>query len=314
MSAPPARAPEDLIRGLHWAATDTGTDRVAEALARLLREAEHLGGDHVSLRTMNLLVAPHAGPVAPVPHDGGSREELALHPARMVRLTRHDADRLDGEVRVRLVRVGEAHMDVLVEDVHLRADEDRLAHAQSLIAPLLARGIPTVAWLPGCDHGAVAAALAVTAHVTVFDSDRDPDPARALAFAHATALEHPSRDLAWLRTRSWRQRISAAFEPEDARGLLAFAPSAHVVGDPARPAALLLAGWIAARADVNVSLSPGTGAAPVEAVTIAGRVIAPRPGDACDAAVLSQALDTVYSAPRGYEDALRSLGRVVLTP
>ena len=122
MSAP-AHAPGDLIRGLHWAATDTGTDRVAEALARLLREAEHLGGDHVSLRTMNLLVAPHAGPVAPVPHDGGSREELALHPARMVRLARHDADRLDGEVRVRLVRVGEARMDVRVEDVHLRADE-----------------------------------------------------------------------------------------------------------------------------------------------------------------------------------------------
>lgn len=313
MSAP-AHTPDDLVRGLHWAATDTGTDRVAAALARLLREAEHLGGDHVSLRTMNLLVAPHAGPVPPVPHDGGSRAEMALHPARLVRLARHDADRLDAEVRVRLVRVGEARIDVLVEDVHLRADEDRLAHASSLIAPLLARGIPTVAWLPGCDHGAVAAALSVTAHVTVFDSDRDPDPARALAFAHATALEHPSRDLAWLRTRSWRQRISAAFEPEDARSLLAFAPSAHVVGDPASPAALLLAGWIAARADVNVSLSPGTGAEPVEAVTIAGRAVAPRSGAACDAAVLSQALDTVYSAPRGYEDALRSLGRVVITP
>ncbi len=313
MSAP-AHTPDDLVRGLHWAATDTGTDRVAAALARLLREAEHLGGDHVSLRTMNLLVAPHAGPVPPVPHDGGSRAEMALHPARLVRLARHDADRLDAEVRVRLVRVGEARIDVLVEDVHLRADEDRLAHASSLIAPLLARGIPTVAWLPGCDHGAVAAALSVTAHVTVFDSDRDPDPARALAFAHATALEHPSRDLAWLRTRSWRQRISAAFEPEDARSLLAFAPSAHVVGDPASPAALLLAGWIAARADVNVSLSPGTGAEPVEAVTIAGRAVAPRSGAACDTAILSQALDTVYSAPRGYEDALRSLGRVVIVP
>jgi hypothetical protein len=309
-----AHRPGDLVRGLHWKAMDTRTDLVAEALARLLREAEHLGGEHVSLRTMNLLVAPHTGPVAPIPHDGGSREEMALHPARMIRLTAHGPDRLDGEVRVRLIRVGEAQMEVLVEDVHLRASDDRLGHAQSLIAPLLARGIPTVAWLPGCDHGRVADALAQTAHVTVFDSDRDPDAARALGFAHATALAHPSRDLAWLRTRSWRQRISAAFADETARSLLAFAPSAHVVGDPARPSALLFAAWIAARADVNVSLSPGTGAEPVEAVTIAGRAIAPRAGGACDAALLSQALDTVYSAPRGYEDALGALGRVVLTP
>ncbi|MGI9117707.1 MAG: glucose-6-phosphate dehydrogenase assembly protein OpcA [Gaiellales bacterium] len=295
--------------GLHWKAEGTSTDVVAENLARLLREADHLGGDHVSLRTMNLIVAPD-------PHKANahkaSMRETALNPARMIRLVEHAPDRLDADVRVRLIELGDAGMQVLVEDIVIHANASRLAHATSLVAPLLARGLPTVAWLPGWGHGRIEEALAITAHVTVFDSDRDPDPARAIAFAHDTALEHPSRDLAWLRTLGWRRRISAAFTTEQAQGTLAFAPSGDVVGNVSSPAAMLLAAWIAARADVNVTLRPGSGAGPVEAVTVAGVAIPPGTGAACSPGLLGEALDTVYSPPLGYEDALKALDRVAI--
>ncbi len=296
-------------KGLHWHATGTSTDVVADALAKLLRQADHLGGEHVSLRTMNLIVAPD-------PHKTNahraSMHETALHPARMIRLNEHSIDRLDADVRVRLIEIGDAGMHVLVEDIVITANRSRLEHATSLVAPLLARGLPTVAWLPGYDHGKVAGELAIIAHVTVFDSDRDPDPARAITFAHDTALKHPSRDLAWLRTLDWRRRISATFASEHAQGTLAFAPSGDVVGNVRSPSAMLLAAWVAARADVNVTLRPGSGTEPVEAVSVAGMTIPPGSGSACSVGMLGEALDTVYSAPLGYEVALTSLDRVAI--
>ena len=299
----------ELERGLRWAAEGTATDVVADNLRALLHRAGHLGGDHQSLRTMNLIVAPD-------PHKANSHRatvfETAQHPARMIRLVEHRADRLDAEVHVRMIEVGDSGMEVLVEDVVLKADGARLAHAESMVAPLLARGLPTVAWLPGWDHGAVERSLARVAHVTVYDSDRDPDPARALGFAHETALEHPTRDLAWLRTLGWRRRISAAFQAEHARATLAFAPSGDVVGRVESPSAMLLAGWLAVRADVNVTLRPGSGSHPVEAVTVAGIAIPPGDGSPCSAGLLGEALDTVYAAPRGYEDALQAIARVAV--
>ena len=306
-----ATAAREVDHGLHWAGEGVGTDVVANQLAVLLRRAEEHGGDHKSLRTMNLVVAPD-------PHKANAHRaslvETAQHPARMIRLVEHAHDRLDARVRVRMIAVGDAGMEVLVEDIEIHANRPRLEHADSLVAPLLARGLPTVAWLPGYDHGRIEASLAIAAHVTVFDSDRDPDPARALHFAHETALEHPSRDLAWLRTLGWRQRISAAFQADTPRETLAFMPSGDVVGNVAAPAAMLLAGWIAARADVNVTLRPGTGTDPVEAVTVAGIAIPPGNGSPCSAGQLGEALDTVYAPPRGYEDALRTLDRVAIVP
>lgn len=306
-----ATAAREVDHGLHWQGEGVGTDVVANQLAVLLRRAEEHGGERKSLRTMNLVVAPD-------PHKANAHRaslaETAQHPARMIRLVEHAADRLDATVRVRMIGVGDGGMEVLVEDIEIHANRSRLAHADSLVAPLLARGLPTVAWLPGYDHGAIEASLAIAAHVTVFDSDRDPDPARAIGFAHATALEHPSRDLAWLRTLGWRQRVSAAFQPESARGLLAFSPSGDVVGNVHAPSAMLLAAWIAARADVNVTLRPGTGTDPVEAVTIAGLAIPPGSGAPCSAGQLGEALDTVYSPPLGYEDALRTFDRVAIVP
>lgn len=298
----------DLRDGLHWSARGTSTDVVADNLRRLLLEADQQLGSRLSLRTLNLLVSPNAH--VPGTVRAGSRR--TIHPARMIRLVRHAEDRLDASVAVRVVDAGDAHMHLLMEDVTLHGNADRLAHADSLIAPLLARGIPTVAWLPGYEHDAVDRALAEVAHVTVFDSDLDPDPVRALMYAHETALEHPCRDLAWLRNAHWRARIAATFEDETAQAALAFMPSCEIVGQAHLPSTVLLAAWIAARAEINVTLRPGTGDAPVETVTIAGLRIDPGHVPPTLGAPLMEALDTVYSPPRGYEDALQSMDRVAI--
>ena len=136
----------EATRGHRWSVEDVGTDAVANALNALLREADQGGGDHKSLRTMNLVVAPD-------PHRANAHKatltQTAQHPARLIRLVEHEPDRLDAEVRVRAIEIGDSGMEVLVEDVEIHASRSRLEHADSLIAPLLARGLPTVAWLPG---------------------------------------------------------------------------------------------------------------------------------------------------------------------
>ena len=140
----------------------------------------------------------------------------------------------------------------------------------------------------------------------------DPDPGRALLFAYATALNHPTRDLAWLRTARWRSRISATFATTEALGTLAFRPSAEIIGNVQQPAAILLAAWVASRVHINVSLRQGSGADPVEAVTVAGIVINAGSGSLCDESTLAAALDTLYAAPLGYETALAALDRVAI--
>lgn len=291
-----------------WTAQGTSTDQVADALRRLLVEAERTGPRHAASRTMNLVIAP--GDAATI--HAGLAAGRDVHPARVVHLVEHNVDRLDARVHVRLERTGDQHLPLLVEDVTIHANRDRYDHARSLLSPILARGVPTVAWLPGYDHGELGEALAATAHVTVFDSDADPNPGRALEFAYDTALEHPCRDLAWMRTARWRARISAAFQSEQRLGTLAFLPSAEIVGAVHSPATILLAAWIAAKADINVTLRAGADAASVEAVTVAGVAISPGAGLSCSLGLLGEALDTVYSPPQGYEDALRALDRVAI--
>ncbi len=289
-----------------WGASGTSSDAIADRLRLMLHELERDDGHRVASRTMNLVIGPSSdGRVA-----DGLAEARRLHPARVIHLHRHADDRLDAEIAIHDHAVPQLGRTLLTEDVVLRADQERLAYAQSLLAPLLARGLPTVAWLPGHRHGAAEDALARTAHVTIYDSDADPEPARALAFAAATAEAHPCRDLAWFRTERWRARISAAFAEPAARARLAADRTAVVVGDPARPSARLLAAWIAARAGLDAAMTDGAGREPVEAVTVAGIAIDCGTGATCGPGALSEALDSVYAPPRGYEAALTALDRV----
>jgi len=80
------------------------------------------------------------------------------------------------------------------------------------------------------------------------DSRDEPDPRAALTRVEALARRAHVVDLSWLRGTPWRERVAAAFDPPARRGALR-----RLTGLTVRhrrdsgAAALLLAGWLAAR-------------------------------------------------------------------
>ena len=139
-------------------------------------------------------------------------------------------------------RVGVCH-----DRVTLTADDSRLEHAASLLAPLLLSDLPTVLWLPEPDSPIPDPRLLDRAQQVLVDSTAGDGAAlRRLGELTRSARVH---DLAWGRLEFWRAATAAAFEPLERRALLPRVArlDVHYEGD-ALSAGLLLAGWVAARA------------------------------------------------------------------
>ena len=240
-----------------WRGEDVTIGEVAERLQALNREhARHEHG-HAATRTLNLLVAP-ADDVAP--------DELAMrlaglsdrHPSRTIVVREHAAARLDAHVAIDCTiggrtgtRSGAGHchdMALLV------ADAERLAHADSLVRPLRVAGLPTVLWLPGTRASPAQAALATLAHALVLDSGAASGTALPAALARVAALDVARvRDVAWLRLARWRRHVAARFDDPEALRLLGRVERVELRScGPQQASALLLAGWIAARAGWRV--------------------------------------------------------------
>lgn len=229
--------------------------RIAEVVARLGRlQGEHGRHDHrhASARTLNLVVVPGAATESDV---GRRLAELGAHsPSRTILLGEHAADRVDAELTMECAAI--THGVGLCHDrVLLRADQRRLGHADALVGPLLMAGVPTVVWLPGSTTSPAEAALAPLADHVVLDSAA---PGRGsvydrLARAARTANVVEVHDLAWLRLAWWRARIAAAFDSPHRRVLVARLDRLEIRHEPdALAAALLLAGWVAARASWRI--------------------------------------------------------------
>ena len=134
-------------------------------------------------RTLNLIVAPASAVAASAAED--ALEGLGAHsPSRTLVLRRHGADRLDAELVIESEvpeaagRVGVSH-----DRVTLTADDSRLEHAASLLAPLLLSDLPTVLWLPEPDSPIPDRGLLDRAQQILVDSTarrrlRPPPPGR----------------------------------------------------------------------------------------------------------------------------------------
>ena len=133
----------------------------------------------------------------------------------------------------RALRRERGDFTVAGERVRVALGEDHLARLDTIVAPLLAPGRPTVAW---CPHAAALPALGRLADALVVDSD---------AGARDTPAGPRVVDLAWLRTAPWRERIAALFDPPAERSLVEAVRIRH---HPASErAALLVLGWLSAR-------------------------------------------------------------------
>ncbi|WP_182113823.1 MULTISPECIES: glucose-6-phosphate dehydrogenase assembly protein OpcA [unclassified Actinotalea] len=210
---------------------DTTTTAVTKALVRLRDE----GGAVALGRVLTLVIdaTPDTVEEAVEAANDASRE----HPCRVIVLV-HDADRttprLDAEIRVG----GDAGAS---EVVLLRASGEMIAHADTLVMPLLLPDAPIVAWWPAelPEHPA-AHPIGTMAQRRITDSLACSDPLATLVRLR-DGHRAGDTDLAWTRITVWRGILAAALDQPP------FEPvtRAEVHGHESHPSVVLLAAWLA---------------------------------------------------------------------
>jgi glucose-6-phosphate dehydrogenase assembly protein OpcA len=229
-----------------WRGEDVRIEELVDELARLHRVFQDEGHGHALARTLNLIVAPASAAAASRAED--ALDGLGAHsPSRTLALRRHGADRLDAELEIESElsevagRVGVSH-----DRVTLTADDSRLEHADSLLAPLMLSDLPTVLWLPEPDSPIPDRRLLDRAQQILVDSSGgDGSDLPRLGQLTRSARVH---DLAWGRLEYWRAATAAAFERPERRALLPTVARLDVhYEEEALSTGLLLAGWVAAR-------------------------------------------------------------------
>ena len=251
-----AGAPDARERS-EWRGEDVSAGEVAERLMALNREhARHEHG-HAATRTLNLLVAPgeDVGADALAAQLAGLADR---HPSRTLVVREGAAARLDALVAIDCTigsaRAGAGSSGHCHDMALLTAGREQLAHADSLVRPLRVAGLPTVLWLPGTRPSRAQEPLAALADAIVLDSGAASGAALPAAFARAAAFDvQRVRDVAWLRLARWRRHVAARFDDPGAQALLARVDRVELRScAPQQASALLLAGWIAARAGWSI--------------------------------------------------------------
>ncbi len=230
-----------------WKGEGVHIEQVSAELERRHRGLHRDGPGRALARNLNLVVAPTSAPGVKLVDE--ALAGLRSHsPSRTLVLRRHQPDRLDAEVVIECeMPDAPGSVGVYHDFVVLTADESRLEHAASLLAPLLMTDLPTVLWLPEPDSPVQDPRLFDRAQQVLLDSTTaDGDDLRRVA---GLTRESRVQDLAWGRLEFWRAATAAAFEPPERRALLPEITGLEIrhQGD-GYSAGLLLAGWIAARA------------------------------------------------------------------
>jgi glucose-6-phosphate dehydrogenase assembly protein OpcA len=133
------------------------------------------------------------------------------------------------------------------ETVIVTCGPSHLEHLETIVDPLVVTDLATVVWSPHGHAEAVDAILSL-AQVVLHDTLDDPDLRSTLDRVYALAREAYVVDLAWLRSTPWRERIAAAFDPDEWRDELACITNVRIRQRPdSMVAGLLLFGWLATR-------------------------------------------------------------------
>ncbi len=184
-----------------------------------------------------------------------ARAASMAHPCRVIAVVPADPDgptRLDAEVSV-------GGSEGPGEAVLLRLSGELMAHADSVVLPLLAPDTPVVTWWAGPPPESPAdEPLGVLASRRVTDTYLAPDP-RAALLARREQYQPGDTDLAWTRDTLWRSVVAAVTD-----ALPGPITAATVVTERGNPSAALLAGWLLARTGVVSVLEDGPGPAITE--------------------------------------------------
>lgn len=244
----------------------TTTSAITKALERLRDE----GGAVALGRVLTLIidVGDHDVESAVETANDASRE----HPCRVIVLvmdpTRTTAQ-LDAEIRVG----GDAGAS---EVVVLTASAAMLAHADTLVMPLLLPDAPIVAWWPfEVPPNPSTHPVGAMAQRRITDTLECSDPLTSLRRLR-DSYQDGDTDLAWTRLTVWRGLLSAALDQPPFESVT----RAEVEGNSTHPSVPLLAAWLAHALRCPVSVTRSTESQGVTKVVLhraSGPVVLNRP-------------------------------------
>lgn len=229
-----------------WAQQDTDPDAIEAALRQLLFRRHAENASLVPARVLNLVVIV----------DRDWKGEIAN---RLERVGRYEASRtvlcavergrstIDAVATVSYEEPRPDSIGILREHVEIDIGPEHLQALQTIVDPVLAGEMPTIAWAPHGHDEAIRQLLPLI-DVILLDSDDLVDPIGAFARARKLAQRAYVVDLAWLRTTPWRERLAASFDlPLRLAALYRIAHLEVRHQDRSTASALLLTGWLASR-------------------------------------------------------------------
>ena len=177
------------------------------------------------------------------------------HPARAIIVLAEPEGREQMEADLSLQCAAVDSAQVCAEQVRLIVGGKAAYHLASVVTPLLVPDIPTYLWLVGSPPLRQAFgqdAIAICERL-IFDSGEYDDAAPTLSTL-ATEVDVVGdavavSDVAWERTRVWRQQIAQAFDGEEMRAYVRGIQRVEVEasGESVSAQAWLFAGWLAGR-------------------------------------------------------------------
>ena len=170
------------------------------------------------------------------------------HPSRIVAIvesSRRGESRIDAQIRLG----GDAGASGGRRPAIVRR---RLAHAESVVLPLLLPDSPIVAWWPyDAPENPSVDPIGALAQRRITDAEHAPDPAKAIT-GRAAAYQPGDTDLVWTRTTKWRGLLAAALDQPPYEPVTAVT----VCGGLDSGSTDLLAAWLGSRCTVPWS-GPG---------------------------------------------------------
>jgi glucose-6-phosphate dehydrogenase assembly protein OpcA len=235
-----------------WSQRDTTPGAIEAALRGLMVEHTRAHAGTNPARALNLVSVVDARWSGEIANRLGLVGRFA--PSRnVVCQVEPGRETLDARASVSGVGGGRDRVATLRETVVVSVGERHLEHLDTIVDPLVVTDVATVVWSPH-GHPEALDALLVLTQAVLLDSRDEPDPADALVRVGRLAQDTHVVDLSWLRGTPWRERVAAAFDPAARRADLATLDGVTVRHRAdSRVAALLLAGWLAARLGWRVS-------------------------------------------------------------
>jgi glucose-6-phosphate dehydrogenase assembly protein OpcA len=196
------------------------------------------------------------------------------HPARAIIIVAERDGEAAIEADISLQCADGGRGEICAEQVRLHVRGQPALHLNSVVTPLLVPDVPVFLWLvggPPLEQAFGDDALAVCDRLIV-DSGAYADPPQALATLAAALAAHPGEislaDIAWARSRMFRELIAQAFDAAELRALIGAITAVDIScsGREVSAQAWLLAGWLASRLGWPADGGPEvrTGARPAE--------------------------------------------------